>query len=183
MLAVTALGGCATAPPLSPDAAADIDRAVLVHLDQAWRDLDLHSDRPATGAVRWVLPNGWGITVARCMVAAGYPEYNYSMSGGFTDGAQALALYDCIKRYPIYSTVYARLDDAQLTALYEYYSSYLVPCLQSSGARVSAIPSEAEFRSGGEGYPGWWNPYLAIARPTSAAVTELLFDKCAAYPQ
>lgn len=182
LTACLALTGCA---PSSADPA-DVRLHLLQRLDAAFNPGPGGVDRPAASPVRFALPNGWAYLVVRCMDDAGYPAVDFDREQGFVNvartGEGALAWYDCLQRLPEFDTVYADFDAAELDALYDYYATQLVPCLGAAGAPVGAMPGRADFAAGGEGQPGWWNPYLAIATPASLADVDLLFEKCPAYP-
>jgi len=70
------------------------------------------------------------------------------------------------------------LSLTQLDALYDYYERWLVPCLAAHGGGVVEIPSREEFVDGGDGAPGWWNPYLESTRPASMTGVIAQFAEC-----
>lgn len=181
------LAGCAAAPVDDP---ADVSLHLKQRLDVAFNPDTSGDYRPNDVAVLYALPDGWDFFMARCMNEAGFEDYSYDRFYGFTNGtktashsgSEGLAWYDCLKKYPIYNTEYAKFSDDQLDELYQYYDQFLVPCLGALGASVSEMPSRAAFADGGEGQPGWWNPFLAVPTPASNADVDLLFAKCAPYP-
>lgn len=182
LTACLAMTGCSTAA----DDPADVRLRLLHSLDTAFNPGPGGIDRPASGAVRFALPNGWAFLVVRCMNDAGSPDVDFDREKGFVNVAEtgdgALAWYDCTRALPEFDTVFAEFDDAELDALYDYYVTQLVPCLGAAGATVSEVPGRADFAAGGEGQPGWWNPYLGVATPASIADVDLLFAECAPYP-
>ena len=141
--------------------------------------------------MRFALPNGWGFLMQRCMIELGFDAYTYSRIGGFTNGLnrassvgqEGLAWYHCSQDFPEVDVVHTRLEEPQLAALYEYYATWLVPCLEANGVRVVEVPSYAEFSEPDAGRPGWWNPYLSSERPTSIAAVDEQFEKCEPYSE
>lgn len=181
------LGGCAASPVDDP---ADVSLHLQQRLDAAFNPGPGGTDRPAATPVRFALPAGWGALMGRCMNSAGYASFKYDRFYGFTNGGrdadrtgdEGLAWYHCTQQLPSFDTVYAEFNNADLDLLYEYYTEYLVPCLGSLGADVTEVPSREAFANGGEGQPGWWNPYLRVSPPASTADVDLLFAKCEPYP-
>ena len=183
-----ALTGCAS---VQVDDEPDVALHLQQRLDTAFNPDTSGDLRPNNVAVRYALPDGWDFFMARCMNTAGFEDYSYDRFYGFTNGqetasktgAEGLAWYGCVKEYPLYNTVYASFTDEQLQLLYDYYGQFLVPCLGALGAEVTEMPSRAAFADGGEGQPGWWNPFLAVRTPASTADVDLLFAKCEPYPR
>lgn len=163
---------------------------MLHRLDEAWDPPGPGAVRPPSRDVRYVLPDGWGFVMRQCMVNAGYAAYTYDRINGFTNGLnrvdyfgqEGLAWYNCRQDLPEYFVVITELDEPQLDDLYHYYTTWLVPCLQAAGATVAEVPSREEFGDGGEGRPGWWNPYLSASRPASTSLVDEQFEKCEPYP-
>lgn len=182
-----ALAGCASPPADDP---ADVSLHLQQRLDKAFNPRLGGIDRPAAEPVRFALPNGWGNLMRGCMKDSGFTQFEYDRFYGFTNegkqqtyaGDQGLAWYHCTQLYPSYDTVYVEFSDGDLDVLYDYYIEYLVPCLGAIGAEVSEVQSRAAFADGGEGQPGWWNPFLAVRTPASTANVDLLFAKCEPYP-
>ena len=186
--AVALVAGCSTVPHSS---VADVELRVMQHLDDSWRPIDKSNTRPASRPVRFSLPNGWGYLMRQCMVNSGYEAYTYDTIDGFTNGLnrvnyfgrEGLAWYKCHQDLPEYFIVFTKLEQPQLDELYHYYTTWLVPCLEAAGAAIAEVPSREEFVDGGEGQPGWWNPYLSASRPASISVVDEQFEKCEPYPQ
>ncbi len=175
-----ALSGCAGA---SPYAYADAQLYLEQHLDAAWRAQGVKTDRPNGGTPLFVLPDGWPLVMAACMVDSGFPDFTYSRDDGFRNGAsprdesgeQGLAWYYCARFFPTSDVEFARLDPAELDRLYAYYSGWLAPCLEANGVGDVYVPTRSNF-------DGSWNPYLGLAEPPSTDLTDLLLEKCPAYP-
>ena len=191
LIACLLLTSCAsTATPA--DDPADVELQVRLALDDAWASATQGSDaRPPDGKVRLALPSGWRYWMQRCMVDSGYDEFDFSLNEGFAGagqpaqltGEEGLAWYLCTQQYPEYNVVSSRVTEAELAQLYDYYLSWLVPCIASHGGGVVDLPSRAEFADGGEDQPGWWNPYLSASRPASISLVDEQFEKCEPYPQ
>ena len=183
------LAGCATAVPPTQEQRADVSHFVRSSLDDAWAG-DRRLSRPPTVKQTFVLPNGWGFRMQRCMMEAGFTAYHYDDASGFTNGlertstagTEGLAFSYCSELYPTYDTRNSELDDAGLTHLYTYYSSWLEPCLALEGVLVLNIPTAEQFRGGGLGSPGSWNPYLTARLPDTKLDTARLLQTCAPYP-
>jgi hypothetical protein len=181
------LTGCASHPA---DSTPDVSLHLQQRLDAAFNPGSRGDERPVGARVRYALPDGWDYFMSGCMNSAGFDDFAYDRFYGFTNGTEpasrtgweGLAWYGCTRQYPIYSTVYASLSDEQLDTLYDYYSGYLVPCLGALGSPVTEMPSREAFADGGEGQPGWWNPYLSVVTPASTADVDLLFARCGPYP-
>ena len=181
------LAGCASPAVDDP---ADVSLRLQHRLDSEFNPRLGGTDRPAATAVRFALPNGWGNLMRVCMKDSGFGAFEYDRFYGFTNageqqvytGDEGLAWYHCTQELPSYDTVFVEFTDDQLDLLYDYYVEFLVPCLEAIGAEVTEVPSRQVFADGGEGQPGWWNPYLSVVTPGSAANVDLLFAKCAAYP-
>lgn len=181
------LAGCASAPTDDP---ADVSLHLQKRLDAAFNPRLGGLDRPPATPVRFSLPNGWGNLMRQCMNDSGFTDFTYDRFYGFTNageqakqtGEEGLAWYSCSQQLPVYDTVYVEFSDSDLDELYDYYTGFLVPCLGSLGASVTDVQGRAEFADGGEGQPGWWNPYLSVQTPASDADVDLLFAKCEAYP-
>lgn len=187
IVAAVLLAGCT---PVSHSSEADVELRVLHHLDESWDPVDRSNTRPASRPVRFALPNGWGFLMRQCMVNSGYVAYTYDTIDGFTNGLnrvnyfgrEGLAWYRCTQDLPQYFIVFTKLEPSQLDELYHYYTTWLVPCLEAAGASISDVPSREEFIDGGEGQPGWWNPYLTASRPASISVVDEQLQKCEPYP-
>lgn len=180
------LAGCA---PTGKSAPADVELRALQRLDAAWMGEGRES-RPASRPVRFALPIGWGFLMQNCMNESGFPAFAYSRTDGFTNGLnrassvgrEGLAWYRCSQDFPEFDTVYSELDEQRLDELYDYYVTWLIPCLAAAGAPVGDVPTREEFGNGGDGQPGWWNPFESSERPASIEALDLQFAKCPPYP-
>ena len=183
------VSGCADTSRPTAEQKADVARFVRTSLDVAWAG-DSRLRRPPTVEQTFVLPNGWGPRMQRCMIETGFTAYDFDSSNGFTNGlertsttgTEGLAWYYCSELFPTYDERRSELDDAGLASLYSYYSAWLVPCLRLEGSRVLNIPSATQFRDGGLGSPGSWNPYLTARLPGSTTDTARLLQDCSPYP-
>jgi hypothetical protein len=188
-LTAVALSGCSGVSRPTGEQRADVSHLVRTSLDSAWAG-DGSLNRPPTVQQTFVLPNGWGFRMQRCMVETGFTAYTYDQAFGFsnglertsTEGTEGLAWYYCSEIYPTYDRRFSDVDDTELAVLYDYYSAWLVPCLSLEGSPVLNIPSAQQFRAGGLGYPGSWNPYLTARLPDSTLDTARLLQTCGPYP-
>ena len=188
LVACLLLTSCAEGSTREDDPA-DVELYVQLALDSAWTPSPGSNTRPPPGSVRFALPNGWGQWMQRCMIQSGYDNFDFSRTGGFSndgqpakhDGVEGLAWYYCTQQLPWYDTVFTQLTNAELDELYDYYERWLVPCLASHGGGVVELRGRAEFVDGGDGQPGWWNPYLDSVRPASVAAIAAQFWDCPPY--
>ncbi|MEO8095113.1 MAG: hypothetical protein ABI632_09280 [Pseudolysinimonas sp.] len=185
------VAGCGNVGSADPDARADVELYVQHRLDSEWKSIDPGTDRPPASAAKFVLPNGWNHTVARCMADAGFPQYDYDpltgVSQGMNDprlvGVEGLAWYTCLRSLPQYDVRFPQLTGHQLDELYDYYVGWLVPCLGTVGYPVRAIPSRPDFNAGWKsGRPGAWNPYLTGVHLSSGTAAAVVFERCRPYP-
>lgn len=182
------LSGCATTS--APQDPSDVQLYLVARLDAAWHATGSEADRPSTSAPTRVMPDGWPYVMNRCMVDAGFSQYNYSPSTGFTNGAQprspvgpeGLAWYQCTMEFPEVGDTSATPTEAQMGQLYRYYTTVLQPCLLLAGSAPSASPSLTDFVGSAWGTPAGWNPYLSIATPRTTALVALEFKRCPPYP-
>ena len=189
VVALLVLSGCAGTARPTAEQRADVALFVRTSLDSVWAG-DSRLSRPPTVKQTFVLPNGWGFRMQRCMAETGYTAYTYDQSRGFSNGlertsnrgSEGLAWYYCNEIYPTYDTRYSEVDDAELASLYDYYDAWLVPCLRLAGFPVLNVPTAEQFRGGGPGYPGSWNPYLTARLPDTTVDTARLLQTCAPYP-
>ena len=190
LIATLTLSGCAGSAPPSTEQRADVAHFVRSALDSSWAG-DSRRSRPPTLEQTFVLPNGWGFRMQRCMNDTGFTAYRYDQESGFTNGlertsnsgTEGLAWYYCSELYPTYDKRKSDVDDGELSSLYDYYSAWLVPCLSLAGVDVLNIPTGEQFRAGGLGYPGSWNPYLTARLPDTTVDTARVLQTCAPYPQ
>ena len=71
------------------------------------------------------------------------------------------------------------LSSSELSYVYDYYASELVPCLATQGLNVGYAPTRAEFA-----HAGWltWDPYLELGAELPPSRAEAILEKCPRYP-
>ena len=168
------LAGCATVPPGEPTDE-DVQRYYGVMLDKTWIGTGLSGvmDRPKVSASAPVSLNEWTQALALCMDAkdfqllafGGNPDSGYTLGDAVplnppqTASDGQLAFYMCLAANPP-----AEIEDghflslAQLNYVYDYYVSWIVPCLAQNGWALHNAPSRNEFIE----LEGAWSPYESI---------------------
>jgi hypothetical protein len=171
---IVLLAGCTTPRQPPPGATAEETAALLeMRVDQAWLNTGLEgvAERPAVERVDE--PANFD-ELAECLSDAGLVDWG--MSDGSTGPGLAvsrtpsadeqLIFYTCFAQHPtdvIMGGV--RLSRAQLDYLYDYYRSWVIPCLALDSITVPDAPTRQEFAA--EAWHGW-NPY----RQAPGIVTE-----------
>jgi hypothetical protein len=166
VLAAVALAGCTTQPLPAGPSDGDVARYYAAVSDARWNSLGLGPavERPVITNARPIAREVWATRVADCMNGAGFANYS-EQGGGLTvlssDGLQAteekVALYMCQELYPVESDATAVFSVGQLRYVYRYYTSFLVPCLESRGYDIGDVPPRDAFLD--QGNLGVWNPY------------------------
>lgn len=158
------LAGCVTPrePPPPPDAT-DLADVAQLRFDQAWQ----RSGLQGTAEKPDIKPLGEASfeALSECIAAAGVEEWMMSDgSDGVTldaginaDADEQLALHLCFAQHPV-GSVGGRiaLSRDQLDYLYDYYKSWVIPCLALESVSVLRVPTREEFLSA-----EWqgWTPY------------------------
>lgn len=129
------------------------------------------ADARSVAPPREIHPDDWAETYAQCLRDAGF-DAEASRDGGVelapVPDDQAQRLEDvgasCDEAYPIAARYDRRLEDHELTFLYEYYTTELIPCLEGHGYEGFSPPSLAEFI---EIYytEENWGPYVDLGSP------------------
>jgi len=158
------LSACVS-PGLPPSGPSDQERAarLIERVDRAWANtgLDGTVSRPAIELAS-LTPNMGQFS--ECLTTQGIEAWEMSedalggvtFGGGSTSSTEQLAFFTCYAQHPFELTMGAELSLAQLDYLYDYYRSWVIPCLALESITVSAVPSRAEFL-GSPWQP--WNPY------------------------
>lgn len=144
--------GCTSVPDVQPDEAAP---SVSQQLDEKWAAFSAiypEVTRPTVEVVEVLNLENWAETIATCLVDEGF-SVNVTPDNGLEWSAVpeaqqqsfALAQYVCDARYPLNPKLNVPLDGEQLTELYDYFADELVPCLESEGFAISAMPSRQAF--------------------------------------
>lgn len=172
--------------PAAPTADADTAREMIAAAnDEAWEQLSSMFpgvERPEVEQIRVVGTAEWGKVLTRCIEEQGFPA-SATSDGGISYGtipeeqaeAQNIAVYICRVQYPTDPSALLPLTADEVSFLYEFYKSELVPCLTSRGYEVE-MPSESVFRDRlkTEGSP--WAPYQEIPEVGGAALETLLVE-------
>jgi len=71
------------------------------------------------------------------------------------------------------------LSSSELSYVYDYYASELVPCLATEGLTLGIAPTRAEFT-----HAGWisWDPYTELGADLPPSRAEGIREKCPPYP-
>jgi hypothetical protein len=159
------LAGCTAQP--GPGPAAD-DPLLAQLLERSWRDFSVRHpevERPEVEVVEVMDVEDYQAQLASCVHDEGFPEVTIDPMGGISyQGSQLdayeLAMYICQSRYPLDPKYYEPLTDAQLSTLYDYYVTELVPCLEAEGYPTSPPPSRQSYIDSYTTEP--WNPYTEV---------------------
>lgn len=167
--------GCTSQPPApAPLTAAQKAKVVRTEVDRQWLMTGLDGVVPRPPAPESPSVGGFpGQTgLYTCLDDAGLSQWGYDDSDGFglygatgelehaKEPAQQLAWFACFSRFPAVSL----LSQAERDAIYDYYSTWLVPCLESQGYHLAGAPTRAQFVTGLDYTTGAqvWNPYWAL---------------------
>ena len=170
LAAVLVLTGCVAVPPPGPSD--DEIAATQQHfLDKTWASTGLGGDQPVVEAAPPVASDVWAETLFTCVRQLGFqPEgVQYSLESGaellsgnsepVDDPDLQRAFYQCVAANPRIPDERERpLSEEQLDFIYDYYQSWLVPCMIMNGFTPSAAPTRVEFHA----LAGQWNPYYAV---------------------
>lgn len=184
------LSGCVpiAQPPAGPD---DSEMAAINErmLDATWRITGLTGGPPAVEAGPATGANEWGQVVFSCMQQAGFTiqGFEYSLEGGAALGATSgdavndsptqRAFYVCVAENPYASDRRDEvLSNEQLDYIYDYYLSWVVPCMVMNGFTPSSAPSREEFHT----VAGQWSPYYSVDVGLSSVQYEHLEALCGA---
>lgn len=169
--------------------AAQRTAAVNAEIDRQWQLTGLEGvvARPDRIDPRIVAADSWGSGLSDCLNDSGVTSFGYDDSRGFSsvnddgsttrlDAAAQLVWYSCFAKYPIVDL----LSKAQRNYIYDYYETWLVPCLNSKGYRVVDPPTRAEFLVESNNGIGSqvWNPIWSIDSPRTEAGQAVLQREC-----
>ena len=157
--------------PLPPGPTEDeIAAYAQVTLDRTWvsTGLDGTVDRPVVQSGATLGQGDWFTAMFACMQQEGYLDVGigtsseagaalYDSSGlSIDDPVAQLAFYKCAAAHPIeLSSEYVVMSEKQLDYIYDYYASWLVPCVVDHGYLPRGIPSRSSFHES----QGLWSPY------------------------
>lgn len=184
VLALGVLAGCAAQPDPVIDARQRAGiRAQLA--GQAWQRSGLAEaqgddvERPDVDPGPVVADHVWPSAISECMAQAGYAvevrgtDVSYLSGPGDTLAAFELSRYECQVRTPRVGAVAVYLTVAQRGEIYDYYTRFVVPCLQLAGARTTTPPERGQFVDRFFAYE--WHPFDAVwsTTPGDAHAAEL----------
>lgn len=181
---VVGLTGCVT-PREPPRGPSEADRAEIVErrIDQAWMRTGLTGtvDRPVVE----VSDDVSFAALAACIDSYGITGWNlydspdgmgFNLDSGVNTAAVQLAMFTCFAQHPV-DPVPDRplLSRAQLDYLYDYYGSWVIPCLALESITVQRIPTRDQFM-----LPAWrgWTPYNSSSSITTEQAHADAVDKC-----
>ena len=162
---LVALAGC-TVPREPPAGVSAEETAALLEtrIDQAWMNTGLDGlvERPVVD--RGTVAADFN-ELAECLGDSALEEWGVS-DGSTGPGLVAvdtptideqLDFYTCFAQHPTDVVMGGvRLSRAQLDYLYDYYRSWVIPCLALDSITVSSVPTRSEFSR--DFWQGW-NPY------------------------
>lgn len=187
------LAACATAPtPVPPGPSrtelADYAKQQLVDY---WNELDLPEDiaRPTVTARAYLSVDARSAAIDYCITRIGRDGFRelddtarvkVLAGGGDRRTGYAIASYVCEARYPQKLEDLGLLSTAQRQYLYDYYSSWVVPCFVGNGYSLSMSPSRAEFV---RDKFSLWSPFSSVVEPVSSSEYSRLNSECGVYPR
>lgn len=181
--AVLLLGFRFDEPPPAGPAQVELEAAVRAELDRQWRFSELEGivERPDFVPAPIVTDREWNRLMLECMDRAGVAQWGYADGSGlFIEGAlptasDQLSFYWCFAAYPKVNLV----SDRQRDFIYDYYASWLIPCLETSGFDVMNAPTRQAFIDQAPEL-GVWNPYRALDHyPRTRDSIDALTARCA----
>lgn len=133
---------------------------------------ELGMDRPPKiELIRWTTIDEYNKVWATCLQGKGW-NVTANSDGGiefppdFPQSQMSAYRYDefvCRAKYTEDPKYVQPLSKAQLGLLYEYYTQWLIPCLESQGVGISPPPTREKFISDGVTH---WDPYTyAVGGP------------------
>ena len=179
-----ALAGCVTPREPPPSLSAeDLELATEQRIDLAWAHTGLEGtvERPD------VVPTAERTfdDLATCIADLGVVEWSMSDSpqevgldaiSGLNTVEVQLGMYECFALHPVATmSDVVPLTRDQLDYLYDYYSTWLIPCLASKSIPVTQAPTREEFRT-----PIWqgWSPYSAAISITTPDEYDAIVSAC-----
>lgn len=189
LLALTALSlvlltGCMPTRPLPPQpTGAELEELIALELDLQWQFLGLTPDspRPTVEQIRVVSNEEAEAVHTECIIEAGYEDYGSpTATAANADTFERLALYICAAQYPVAPSNLNLFSEVQLSYLYDYFSTTVIPCLRAADVAVDDVPSREEFIEGSRGKIYAWLPYGSLDH--SPLDRYMILEKCPAYP-
>ena len=178
------LSGCVPTRPLPPQpTGAELDELIALELDLQWQFLGLTPDspRPTVERIRIVSNDEAEAVHTKCIVDAGYETYGTSAAtAANASNFERLALYICAAQYPVAPSNLNLYSEEQLSYLYDYFETTVIPCLKAADVAVEDIPTRAEYIEGSRGKVYAWLPYGSLEH--TPLDRYVVVEKCPAYP-
>lgn len=167
------LAGCAPAPAMPAGlTTAEVREIRAAENEQWWFAMFPAEPMPEIEPIAEVALADADAVRSECALAA-LPPGAVPEESSFIDGTGATVLdrayFQCALLYPLElgdPTEAGYLSPAQLSWLYDYYETRLVPCLQLAGFVVGAQPERESFV---DSVYGSWSPYYAMTPTPSTS--------------
>lgn len=178
-----AMTGCTSRrePPPGPSAAETRAR-LQARVDLAWKNTGMTTGRPEIDSPAEPATQA---EFSECMAAAGIDSWSVSedvdgptfgdVSGQARSDIQ-MVFYTCFAQHPLDAWMgEVVLSDDQRNYLYDYYRSWLIPCLALHTADTVGVPSRKQFLSA-----AWlgWDPYESAPSLRSTRLREGMERNC-----
>ena len=198
------LSGCAAAPasvpaatPIpapTPPALSDTDRQTLAEKAQTTLRADLVStypgvDVPTVTRERFLRLNEAAPVISACMTAEGFPSYatlSDAVAGYVPPGreqANAIASYICTTRFPLDPKYSVPPNDSQLTYLYLYQTTVLIPCLAFAHITVDPPPTLQDFIDSNHVEGGSAAVWAPVLKGAAGALGDGISKQCPIMPE
>ena len=197
IIMVFATACTAPAEPIPGISDAELEKYVAEQREAYWEGLGLPEDTPALDVrpIEYVDEGDWGFVQNECLdgmrEGAMSEEIDARLAFVAPEDQEAarenLRWFICEGQYPLELDDIDMMSNAQLTALYEHYQKFTVPCLAAKGYRMNAPPAIEDFSSA-----GWaiWSPVDSIVLTLDQQMTGIpgdvytqLIEDCQAQPR
>jgi len=138
-----------TLPAMSDAEAMERRAEQLAHLAETYELVD----PPNLALVRWTTMSDYGVTMAECYRSAGFDALGGGNTVGFPgdsvgpaqQSAFRLADYECQSKYTLHPKYRQPFTEEQWEVFYDYWTQWLVPCLEGLGGHPPAPPTRETF--------------------------------------
>ena len=165
------LTGCMAEPAAPPGISSgdrDAYRDQVIADQWSWVELTTPQDEPALPDTHYVKSAEWPDLMNSCIADAGIKDSeNYAVytaegsRSGWSPDARGdrtqIANFVCQARYMVDPAEYGVMSKEEASAMYDYYVTWLTPCLQMRGYAVTDTPSRPAFMKSTS-----WSPYLQL---------------------
>ncbi|MCI4658885.1 hypothetical protein [Cryobacterium zhongshanensis] len=198
------LSGCAAAPasvpvatPIpapTPTVLSDTERQTLAEKAQTTLRAELVATYPGVTVPtvtreRFIRLNETAPVLSACMTAEGFPSYAtlYNAVAGYVppgqEQANAVANYICNTRFPLDPKDSVPLNDSQLTYLYLYQTTVLIPCLAFAHVTVDPPPTLQDFIDSNHVEGGSAAVWAPVLKGTAGALGDGISKQCPIMPE